>query len=130
MSEKTSSLPLPAGSYPQPTGRSKFLRLTAITLAISGLLLIAPSNTLSSVKDAARTVGGHCGMSNKWTAEDVKVFDEWVKCPKQPKAIYPKMKWEMTDDEKKKSVDLFSQAVVCSHILSRENPHSLCIGLW
>jgi hypothetical protein len=36
-----------------------------------------------------------------------------IKCPYQPEPLYPKISWDMTHDEKTRSADIFSQAVVC-----------------
>jgi hypothetical protein len=35
-----------------------------------------------------------------------------VDCPYQPEPLHPKIKWQMNEDEKSRSADLLSQAVV------------------
>ncbi|ORY30167.1 putative carboxypeptidase s precursor [Naematelia encephala] len=117
MSEKIASLPLPSGTVAKPAKRSRRTRLTAIALLICASLVVSPSipiidTSVSTVKTALSAIIGPIGLaSNKWTAEDETIFEELAKCPKQPKAIYPKMIWNMTDHEKIRSIDLLSQAV-------------------
>jgi hypothetical protein len=36
-----------------------------------------------------------------------------IRCPYQPEPLHPKIAWDMTKDEKARSADIFSQAVVC-----------------
>jgi hypothetical protein len=41
-----------------------------------------------------------------------------AQCPFQPEPLYPKIKWDMSEDEKTHSIDLYAQAVV-SHPFPR-----------
>ena len=48
---------------------------------------------------------------------NAKVYDDqWLnehsKCPKQPPALHPKIKWDQTEEEQKESLRKFSEAVV------------------
>ncbi|OCF45385.1 Gly-Xaa carboxypeptidase [Kwoniella heveanensis CBS 569] len=44
----------------------------------------------------------------KYGLEELK---KYATCPEQPKAIYPNLTWELNDEERKKSVELYAQAV-------------------
>lgn len=43
---------------------------------------------------------------------DAAYFAEHVECPEQPEPLFPPVVWDLTDEEKEKSVELYSQAVV------------------
>ena len=50
------------------------------------------------------------------TFPEPKYDEMWLKehaqCPNQPKALYPKLRWNMTDDDKRASIQRVSAAVV------------------
>ncbi|WVR05361.1 hypothetical protein IAU60_002375 [Kwoniella sp. DSM 27419] len=51
------------------------------------------------------------GMDDWLDKYDLATLKKWAKCPAQPKALQPNMTWDMTDEDKRKSADLYAQAV-------------------
>ena len=116
MSEKH-SLPLPtqASSPPKPRrGRIALGVFLAFATLIS-LQDILPANDFvrSTVDSLSSTFGLKNGsgdlVDSNW---DEAYFKDRVQCPAQPKAIFPKMVWNMTDEEKRSSIDKYAQSVV------------------
>jgi Gly-Xaa carboxypeptidase len=111
MSEKSqpllpSSVPAPPPAYPaQQRKRSK---LPLILLGVLALLAIPHLPRLHHT--CSEHLGG-AGAGWDTAKYDAAYMDEFVSCPAQPKALHPKLTWEMNAEEKKKSTELFSQSV-------------------
>jgi len=52
-----------------------------------------------------------------------------AKCPYQPEPLHPKIKWEMSEDEKAHSIDLYAQAVVSHPFLRSFLTDEILIGV-
>ncbi|KAK8869586.1 hypothetical protein IAR55_000153 [Kwoniella newhampshirensis] len=109
MSEKrSSSLPFPTQSSihrPRKSWQPK---------ALLGLLFILATalNFGPSLSDyLPNRLPPHLRNGQNDRKFDLELLKHWAKCPDQPKAIYPNMTWELTEADKKKAVDLYSQAV-------------------
>jgi len=115
MSEKI-GLPVPGSqtSLPRRSQLPKILLGTLLALAI----LINFSDSIPG-SSYIRALSPKCGLSTSDSIYDVEVrydeawFKDHVECPAQPKPIHPKMVWNMTDEEKKASIEKYAQSVVC-----------------
>ena len=104
MSEKA-HLPLPSSTPTRSSLKGRFNSLLALVtlLAAPSLISRAPA-ALDIVSETARRLLGQ----DEWSRHEYA----GISCPAQPEPIFPKMIWNMTMDEKRKSADLYSQAVV------------------
>jgi Gly-Xaa carboxypeptidase len=100
--EKT-SLPFPAAA---PTPRQSWKPRIALGI-LAGLAAyhLIPSHAFPKCLHRSReyTLGSK--------ELDLAYFEEHVKCPIQPKPLYPKHVWNMTQEEKDQSMKIFSEAV-------------------
>jgi Gly-Xaa carboxypeptidase len=111
MCEK-SALPLPQTS-PSRTPKSRSLGPRILLTLLASLLLVHSAPSLFSQARPALSLA-------KETARDLFFQDgefDWsalgdVQCPVQPAPLFPKMLWNLTEKEKKRSTELYSQAVV------------------
>jgi len=108
----SSHLPYPAQTR---VGRSKTWPVAL--LALIGVLATAahfhaPVLSLAVSGDPSGVISalGSLGSSND--AGDLQRLAEQVKCPVQPKALYPKLTWDLTETERNASIVKFQQAVV------------------
>ena len=113
--EKTS---LPYTAVPRPSKATKASRRPTIFLGI--ILILA----------GVANFGPSLNLFNRDPIELVKYddipeliydqawLDEHVKCPAQPEPLFPKMMWDMTEDEQTASIQKYSESVV-SVILDR-----------
>ena len=105
--EKQASLPRPVHAQTRRTPRHPTVFL-GILLALATTLYFGPS--FESIKSGCHRVLSP--VSDAAPSEVVETWsDEYSKCPVQPKPLHPAVGWEMTDEEKQKSLKLFSEAV-------------------
>ncbi|ORY29955.1 carboxypeptidase s precursor [Naematelia encephala] len=112
MEKHDSSLPLPPPTTTRPSSRrqSKYLVPLLVILAILPNL----STIYSGINASAYLIKSSLtrpAPGFDTSLYDARYFDEYVECPAQPSAIYPKLAWNMTASEKRASIDKFSQAV-------------------
>ncbi|WWC60883.1 uncharacterized protein I303_103459 [Kwoniella dejecticola CBS 10117] len=115
MSEKleptsaSSSLPLPSQTFYR--GRNPSVRpkiLLGILFILATLVNFGPS--LKSLNSLRNDLAFE--ETENWLDKfDVGDLQDWSKCPKQPKALYPNTTWSLSDEEKKNVVDTYSRAV-------------------
>ncbi|ORX33794.1 carboxypeptidase s precursor [Kockovaella imperatae] len=108
--EKNSSLPRPVHAPARRASRHPTIFL-GILLALATTLYFGP--TYEAVKSRCHSAisSSHAKDSLdsvKWSQDQLK---EYSKCPVQPKPLHPKMTWEMTSEEKERSIKLYSEAV-------------------
>ncbi len=116
MSEKA-SLPLPGGQVSPPP------RSQLPNIFLGGLLIFATFFSFQSSFPGAnhvRCLGSKLGLGlDASNDHDVGIvyddawYEDHVECPAQPRPIFPKMTWNITNEEKKASVEKYIQAVVC-----------------
>ncbi|WRT67354.1 uncharacterized protein IL334_004325 [Kwoniella shivajii] len=115
MTEKIhpSSLPLPVPAQSQST--RKISKQPRIFLGILFLLatIVNFGPTLRTFKSPLETSLDYDQFENddwqdKFNPDDLK---KWSQCPKQPKPLHPNSTWELTDEERQKVIDVYSQAV-------------------
>ena len=116
MSEKH-SLPLPtqASSSPNPRrGRIALAVFLAFATLISLQDILPTSDFVQSTADSlSSTFGLKDGRGDAdHSSWDEAYFRDHVRCPAQPQPIFPKMAWNMTDEEKRSSIDKYAQSVV------------------
>lgn len=113
--KQSSVLPLPIQS-PVPCRSSWKPRiLLGILFLLATAINFGPS--LSSVSERAKCHWGSssCRFHDDLTTRfDMEQLKDWAKCPQQPKPIYPNMTWEMTEEERARSIEHYAQAVVIS----------------
>lgn len=115
-SKMAEKLPQPISTVPTPRPHRNFLSRVLIFSLLVNLALLLPSysspwETIKSFPlwNGAGPCSGHRDSSPTYEAE---FLAKHSKCPKQPKAIYPNLTWEMTPEEKRLSINKYSQAVV------------------
>lgn len=114
--KQSSVLPLPIQS-PVPYRSSWKPRiLLGILFLLATAINFGPS--LSSVSERTKCRWGssscrfHDDLATRFNMEQLK---DWAKCPQQPKPIYPNMTWEMTKEERARSIEHYVQAVVSNN---------------
>lgn len=114
--KQSSVIPLPIQS-PVPYRSSWKPRiLLGILFLLATAINFGPS--LSSVSERAKCRWGSSSyifQDDLTTRLDMEQLKDWAKCPKQPKPIYPNMTWEMTEEERARSVEHYAQAVASSN---------------
>ncbi|KAK4687749.1 Gly-Xaa carboxypeptidase, partial [Tremellales sp. Uapishka_1] len=100
MAEKTAldgALPLPSQTSVKPTQRS------FISTLFNRLIMLGAFVYFTM---------GLFGKVDFFTEPTLSASEsQWAKCPVQPRPLHPKLSWNMTVDEKTRSIDLFSQSV-------------------
>jgi hypothetical protein len=115
MEKHTSYLPAPAAA-PRPSPRSRIVPVAVLAaLTFLAINVLPNGNPISNLKDTTRALHSHLQWSDEFylPAYTQEYLEAHVKCPVQPKALFPKMKWNMTKADKVSSLDKFSQSVVC-----------------
>lgn len=114
--KQSSVLPLPIQS-PVPYRSSWKPRiLLGILFLLATAINFGPS--LSSVSERAKCRWGSSSRrfhDDLTTRFDIEHLKDWAKCPQQPKPIYPNMTWEMTKEERARSIEHYVQAVVSNN---------------
>lgn len=116
MSEKR-GVPLPVSTAPEPRSWRQSRLLWPLLVS---LLAYNALTTLPSALSAASSLAGAALERAQDVYDDLRYadtfdwdsFDAQVRCPEQPKALYAPIVWNMTQGDKARSADLYSQAVV------------------
>lgn len=128
--KQSSALPLPiqlSTAY-RPSWKPRIL--LGILFLLATAINFGPS--LSSVSERASCLWD--SLSYKFhddltTRFDIEQLKAWAKCPLQPKPIYPNMTWEMTEEERTRSIDHYAQAVVSIALLPHASSRQIADGL-
>ncbi|OWZ50744.1 Gly-Xaa carboxypeptidase [Cryptococcus neoformans A2-102-5] len=110
--KQSSALPLPiqlSTAY-RPSWKPRIL--LGILFLLATAINFGPS--LSSVSERASCLWDSSSYKfhdDLTTRFDIEQLKDWAKCPLQPKPIYPNMTWEMTEEERTRSIDHYAQAV-------------------
>ena len=107
--EKHNPLPLPVPATARRSSRHPKIFLGVIII-LATLLNFGP--TLDKVKSSCSSILPSGRLDKSVIYED-KWLEDHSRCPVQPKALHPKMVWDMTEDDRKISIQRYSQAVVC-----------------
>ncbi|WWC89786.1 uncharacterized protein L201_004712 [Kwoniella dendrophila CBS 6074] len=115
MLEKSNeSLPLPS-SQPYHSYRNKASTkypkiLLGILFLLATVINFSPSFSLNNIKQ----YGGYVSFvdDENWIDRfEQDDLENWSKCPKQPKPLYPNTIWNLTDKEKSKVISTYQKAV-------------------
>ncbi|EIW70200.1 hypothetical protein TREMEDRAFT_30032 [Tremella mesenterica DSM 1558] len=100
-------LPSPVLGKPKKNWRPRIFLALLLTLALAFSL----HHKISPVAGLV----GHSATFMRWQKAEyhaqMEVLKAKIQCPKQPEPVYPKLTWNMTDEEQKRSIELFVEAV-------------------
>ncbi|KAI9637962.1 carboxypeptidase s precursor [Dioszegia hungarica] len=85
-----------------PAAQRRWCQLSGPTLLSLGVCF------LFNIWLLAPTKSDHLKHHHHHSAPDA---GKWARCPEQPKPLHPAMAWNMTEEEKKTSIDRFARAV-------------------
>jgi hypothetical protein len=93
--------------------------LALLTVLALNVLPNQTTNPVSTLKDTTRSLSSHLGWTSPQDQDNTEnliytqeYLNSHVKCPIQPKPLYPKIAWNMTKEEKVSSIDKYAEAVV------------------
>lgn len=128
--KQSSALPLPIQSSTPYRPSWKPRILLGILFLLATAINFGPSlSSVSEGENGRLDPSSYKFHDDLTTRFDIEQLKNWATCPQQPKPIYPNMTWEMTEEERNRSIEHYAQAVVSSAPLSYPSRRKIADGL-
>ncbi|AAW41637.1 hypothetical protein CNBB1280 [Cryptococcus deneoformans B-3501A] len=110
--KQSSALPLPIQSSTPYRPSWKPRILLGILFLLATAINFGPSlSSVSEGENGRLDPSSYKFHDDLTTRFDIEQLKNWATCPQQPKPIYPNMTWEMTEEERNRSIEHYAQAV-------------------